>query len=246
MPSANYDACQHIINQIKAYVRQQVPEKDSALIETFAQRYFASCSIDDLQERSVEEWFAILYSHWKFINPRKPGEAKIRVFNADLEKDGWHALHTIIEISHDDIPFLVDSTRMVLNRYGYEIHFIIHFGGLKVRRDQQDNIVEILPPAAIGKEALSEAPIYIEIDYIVDENAIVQLAEEISHVLNDVRMSVVDWRKMVGRVEMCLSELENNPPKVDAAELAESRDFLRWLINNNFTFLGARDYNLIG
>ena len=59
-------------------------------------------------------------------------------------------------------------------------------------------------------------------------------------------MSVADWRKMVSRVEDCLNELENNPPSLDLAELAESRDFLRWLINNNFTFLGARDYKLIG
>src|SRR5205814_2045573 len=29
-------------------------------------------------------------------------------------------------------------------------------------------------------------------------------------------------------------------------EIAESKDFLRWLISNNFTFLGSRDYKLIG
>ncbi|MBV9576228.1 MAG: NAD-glutamate dehydrogenase, partial [Gammaproteobacteria bacterium] len=56
-----------------------------------------------------------------------------------------------------------------------------------------------------------------------------------------------DWRKMSARVEECLNELENNsPPNLDLAELVESRDFLRWLINNNFTFLGSRDYKLIG
>src|SRR3989338_7925058 len=73
-----------------------------------------------------------------------------------------------------------------------------------------------------------------------------KLKSDIDRVLMDVRAAVADWRKVVQRAESCLSELEISPPTLDPAEIAESRDFLRWLINNNFTFLGARDYKLIG
>ena len=73
-----------------------------------------------------------------------------------------------------------------------------------------------------------------------------ELKTEITSVLGDVRAAVADWRKMLDRVSECLKELEVNPPRVDAADLAESKDFISWLINNNFTFLGARDYKLIG
>ena len=83
----------------------------------------------------------------------------------------------------------------------------------------------------------SEAPIYIEIDRLADEEAMQSLQVEIANVLNDVRVSVADWQKMMDRVRSCLNDLENNPPKVDQEELNESRDFLRWLINNNFTFI---------
>ncbi len=187
-----------------------------------------------------------LYSHWNFIYHRTPDEAKIHIFNPDKEKDGWESAHTVIQISHDDIPFLVDSIRIVANRFGYQIHFIIHFGGFKVRRDTHHHIIEIIPMVKIDKNVSSEAPIYIEIDRLTDEKTMEELKENISNVLSDVRLSVADWRKMVGRVEACLNDLENHPPALDQAELAESRDFLRWLINNNFTFLGARDYKLIG
>lgn len=235
-----------IINQLLAEINKKNKGKTAELLTAFAQRYFFTCTVEDLKERSITELYNILYSHWQFIYERQAMEAKIRIFNPDEEHDGWKSTHTVIQISHDDIPFLVDSTRMVINRYGYQIHFIIHFGGLKVKRDNKHQITDILPIGRIEKHTSSEAPIYIEIDRLVDEKSMQQLMTDIDAVLADVRASVADWRRMVGRVEECLNELEINPPHLDLAELAESRDFLRWINNNNFTFLGARDYKLIG
>ncbi len=240
-------ASQHIINQVKAYIKSRVSEKEAVLLELFAQRYFSSTALEDLQKFSIENLCEILMSHWKFIYQRQPGEAKIRIFNPEKARDGWESTHTVIQISHDDIPFLVDSTRMVINRYGYQIHFIIHFGGLKVIRDHHNRIIDVLSNGHLEKNARPEAPIYIEIDRINDEKAMQDLHLDIDRVLGDVRVAVADWRKTVARVEECLNELENNPPPtLNLSELNESRDFLRWLINNNFTFLGSRDYKLVG
>lgn len=246
MTGINNGECQNIINQIKTYIKNHAPEKEIHLLDAFAQRYYLASSVEDLKHRSIQNLYGILYSHWKFISQRSPGEAKIKIFNPEKSVDGWESTHTIIQISHDDIPFLVDSIRMVINHYGYQIHFIVHFGGLKVIRNKQHNITKLLPLGEIEKDATSEAPIYIEIDRLTDEKDMSELGVEIDKVLGDVRASVADWRKMVAKVEDCLGELENNPPSLELAELAESRDFLRWLVNNNFTFLGVRDYKLIG
>jgi glutamate dehydrogenase len=244
MTGANNGECQNVITQIKDYIHAYAPKKEAALLEAFAQHYFLGSSIDDLKAKSIADLYHILFSHWQFISERKKGEAKIRIFNPSMEKDGWESSHTIIQISHDDIPFLVDSTRMVINRFGYQIHFIIHFGGFKVKRNSQHQITDIVD--ANDKDASSEAPIYIEIDRLSDQHTMDELKTEISYVLGDVRVAVADWRKMVTRVEECLEYLNTNPSHLDAAELSESQDFLRWIINNNFTFLGARDYKLIG
>lgn len=246
MTGVNNGVCQEIINQLKSYIKKNAPAKDAALLETFAERYFISSSSDDLKERSIEDLYGILLSHWEFINGRAKGQAKIRIFNPTKSNEGWASTHTVIQVSHDDIPFLVDSIRMVINRFDYQIHFIIHFGGLKLIRDKHHNITRIVPFNATEKDMQSEAPIYIEIDRIVDEKAMATLQLEIDHTLNDVRASVMDWRQMMQRAEESLHELDKNPPGLDADELSESRDFLRWIINNNFTFLGSRDYKLIG
>jgi glutamate dehydrogenase len=39
---------------------------------------------------------------------------------------GWQSTHTIIEIVNDDMPFLVDSVTMEVNRQGLTLHLIVH------------------------------------------------------------------------------------------------------------------------
>lgn len=240
------DKLHNIIKEVINYIKRHATAEDRELLTVFAKRYLISASIEDLIDRSVEDLYGMVQSHWDIVYQRAPLESKVHVFNPTRELNGWHSTHTVIEISNDDIPFLVDSTRMVINRYGFQIHFILHFGGLKVKRDQYNRITEILPPLKTDKNALSEAPIYIEIDRISDERLMQDLRSDILRVLGDVRLAVVDWSKMVGRVEACLDELEKNQAHLDVNEVSESRDFLHWLINNNFTFLGSREYKLIG
>ena len=86
----------------------------------------------------------------------------------------------------------------------------------------------------------------LKIDRQTDAELMTTLCTNIQRVLADVRVAVSDWRQMVARAEEGLRELEQSPPPLDAAEINESKDFLRWLIDGNFTFLGCRDYTLVG
>ena len=51
-----------------------------------------------------------------FARRREPGEPNVRVYNPDFEQHGWQSTHTVVEIVTDDMPFLVDSMSMELNR----------------------------------------------------------------------------------------------------------------------------------
>jgi len=239
---------ENFINELTTYIRTHTRGHESILLQAFARQYFSTVSLYDLKAYNIENLYAIVRSHWKLINSRAPGELIVRVFNTDLKTDGWKSPHTVIQIVQDDMPFLVDSTRMAINHFDLQIHFISHFAGLKVV-SHGDHVTEIVTSTNNNnnKNVLAVAPIYIEVDAMHDQAAMDKLKQNIIDALQDVKLAVSDWRKMVARVETCLTELENNPPPVVAQdELIESRDFLRWLINNNFTFLGARDYKLIG
>lgn len=236
------------VNQICNYLEKKgcIPASQKTAFEMFAQRYYTACGLEDLTGRSIENLAGGLFSHWQFVYQRKPGEVKVKIFNPDPAKDHWQSTHTIIEISHDDIPFLVDSIRMEVNRNGFQIHYAIHFGGLKVKRDKQNRITQIMPIDIHDPDEVSEAPIYMEIDRQIDPAVMQTLKENIERVLDDVRAAVSDWHKIVAKAKESLAELDQNPPPLDPAEINESKDFLSWLINNHFTFLGCRDYKLIG
>lgn len=237
---------QELINKILAQSQNRVPKDQAELLATFAQRYYAPAPLSDLYEHSIEDLSGALVSQWSLIYQRKPGESKVRIFNPTAEENGWQSKHTIIEVSHDDIPFMVDSIRMVVNRSDILIHLAIHFGGLKVVRDAENRIIKIVPIGEDDPKALTEAPIYLEIDRQSNPAIMEELRTHIEESLRDVRASVADWLPMIRRCEEVVLELDKNPPPIDPAEIEESKDFLCWMIDNHFTFLGSRDYKLIG
>ncbi len=96
-------------------------------------------------------------------------------------------------------------------------------------------------------ETLRELWMQIEITREADPANLAHLTQSIAGVLADVRAAVDDWQRMRRILRALLDELPGPPtPPVPAAELAETQDFLRWLDDDNFTFLGYREYDFTG
>ena len=51
---------------------------------------------------------------------------------------------------------------------------------------------------------------------------------------------------MIERVQAVVAELKTNPPPLPVDEIAEAIQFLQWLLADNFTFIGVRNYNFDG
>src|SRR5262249_48157611 len=63
-----------------------------------------------------------------------------------------------------------------------------------------------------------------------------------AQVLAEVRVWAHGWRAMGERGQQPIGGLKTNPPPVPPEEVAETTQFLYWLIANNFTLLGVRNY----
>ncbi|HET6662307.1 MAG TPA: NAD-glutamate dehydrogenase, partial [Rubrobacter sp.] len=142
-----------------------------------------------------------------------------------------------------DMPFLVDSTRMEINRQGYAIHMILH-PVMNVRRDEEGRLLEVLPPDTDEEDAISESVIHVEVDRQTEPFVLEDLKQAIQKTLADVKAAVEDWPKMRGGVGDIVSGLEENAPDFEPEDLAETRAFLEWIDDDNFTFLGYREYDL--
>lgn len=246
MTPATLDSREEIINKIIALINKKLPAKQAHLVSIFAQQYYSNVPLEDLQEHSLSDLYGALLSHWSIISQRQKGESAIRVYNPHFEHHGWQSTHTIIEVANDDMPFLVDSLQMEINRQGYKVHFMIHLGAVKILRDENFKIVDILPFDAPMDDAVLEAPIYIEIDRQSDPKELEKLRLQLIRILADVRMVVEDWRKMSERMQEALRDIDKLPLPADAEDIEETKAFLRWLDDDHFTYLGSRDYELKG
>ena len=197
----------------------------------------------DVAERSPRNLYGAALSLLRFAERRRAGRAKIRVHNPDPDTDGWSSQHTIIEIVNDDMPFLVDSVTGAINAGNRAVHLIIH-PIFTVARGADGRLGEI---RAAGTAGLRESWMQIEITPEADPAGLACLTRILAAVLDDVRAAVEDWQPMRQVLRDVVSELSEEPgPPVQAAPLAEAKEFLRWLDDDHFTFLGFREYLLQG
>src|SRR5919112_2463220 len=152
-----------LLDKIVAHIKEQMPEDQALQVEEFVRQYYGWVDTDDLEDRSPIDAYGVAVSHWNFASRREPGERKIRIYNPVFEEHVWQSTHTVVEMVNDDMPFLVDSTRMEINRQGYAIHMILH-PVMNVRRDEEGRLIEVLHPDAEDEDAISESVIHVEVD----------------------------------------------------------------------------------
>ncbi len=231
------------IADVLALVRARIAGDQREHVERFVQEHYRHVDPDELASRAPEDLYGAAISHWNFASRRPIGHARVRVFNPTLEEHEWQSTHTIVQIVNDDMPFLVDSVTMAVNRRGLTLHLIVH-PVLTVNRDVSGRL------AGLAREdeadsAGRESFMHIEVDRIADPAAMDALTDEISRALADVRVAVADWTVMRGKIAAVLAEIAQRPPPVGASELAEARAFLEWVADNHFTLIGYRCHDLV-
>ncbi len=214
-------------------------------LSEFVSAYFESTDPDEILARGPATLFGIASAHWRLLDaPRAAQSARIRVFNPTLAEDGFVSDHTSVQIVHDDMPFLVDSVTMTINRSGRTAHWIVH-PLLHVARNAQGR-PEAVGSAAGANAAAGSAPIesliMVECDRILGAPERDALASDLGRVLGDVRAAVQDWHAMLERVQALGPAVARS--QLSPTSRQEGIAFLRWLEDRHFTFLGARDYDV--
>lgn len=243
MVALKHHSIEPLIEQIISRSEKDLPKSEVSLFGQFVRLYYSQAHLDDFEDQSPDNLYGMAKSHWKLIHHRHQKELKIRVFNPDKKRDGWESQHTIIQVITEDMPFLVDSMRMELNRLDLTIHLMIYMGGMKVDRNNQGAAIDILPYNSSEKSyADIESPIYMEIDRQTGKETLENIESNIKRVLADVRCAVEDWGKMQERMRETIETISSGFMPQKPSEVNETIAFLEWLLEDHFTFLGVRDY----
>ena len=219
----------------------------------FTELFYAHVMPADLAFFSAHDREHIVASCWQLARQRKRGTANLRLFNPSPVQDGWTVDHTVLEAVNDDMPFLVDSITGELHRRGLGIHFVIH-PVMRLRRNTQGELLEVVKKSGAalaengpgGDKILTESVIHVQFDHVLDPAILKDIETTIRSVLADVRAAVEDWPEMRRRMAEALEHAAASKLQEAADEnTEEAREFLRWLDNNNFTYLGYRDIDLV-
>ncbi len=233
---------QALLEQVLRIADQRLgsaPAREEA--RAFISLFYDNIDPEDLADRAAEDLYGAAMAELAFARVFASGTPKLRVYNPRTEEHGWSSPHTVIEIVNDDMPFLVDSVSMEVNRQGYTLHLLNH-PIITAQRDAEGHLKSSGPPS---KEGRHESLIHVEIDRETDAAKLRALGSGILAVLSDVRASFEDWNGMRARMEAIVKELESPPPFLKNDETEEVRAFLAWAVDHHFTFLGYRDYELL-
>jgi glutamate dehydrogenase len=197
---------------------------------------------EDLLQYPREALARVAEEIWAFLATRPPGKPKIR-FDAprrDIEAAAYSALTLI----NDDGPFLFDSILAELAEQGLSVQLAVH-PVVGVARNAEGVLTQYgAAPTTPGYRR--ESLIHFHLEPVEDAEHRAAVVEALERVLADVRAAVGDWKAMLARVEAAIADLTKHPPGLPAEEINEAVEFVRWLAEDNFTFLGVREYRLAG
>lgn len=235
-----------IIDKIIAVAVKRSKKGDRARVESFVGQYFNHLAIDDLEAMETDALVGLALHHLDSAVTHKPGKPLINIYNPAVQKEGWGLGHTVVEIITSDKPFLIDSVTAEINRHGFGVHISIH-PVMRVRRTAAGALTDILEPGILGAEKGVTAESFIHLQ--IDEQPLMRhenIKASLMEVLADVGLAVRDWRNMRATLAALVDELETLTVSLPLEEVSEVRDFLRWLHDDNFTFLGYREYEFTG
>jgi glutamate dehydrogenase len=231
-----------LLENVIKLIQSKFKKNQAEVVSRFAQYFYGSISPEDLNHRAANDLYASVLSLWNFLNTGNQDDVCVRVFNPEFESHGWRSSHTVIELVHPDMPFLVDSVRMELNRLGLGIHLHIHLP-ISIQRNSK-NVISSIELASESKKRSNVTPMYLEIDRQLDQEELDDIRENLERVLSDVRTAVNDWTPMKEKLRSVLKRVEKSQSNVSEEKRKETQAFLEWISGNHFTLLAYTSYDL--
>ena len=187
---------QAILDEVLRIADERLAPPEAREARAFIARYYEQLDAEDLSARTVPDLYGCAMAHLAFARRFVSGKPKVRVYNPRPAEDGWASPHTVIEMVNDDMPFLVDSVTMEVNRQGCTLHLLNH-PLFSTRRDADGALRAFGAP---GTEERQESLIHVEVDREIDPARLEALGAGLLSVLADVRAAWEDWNEMRSRI----------------------------------------------
>ncbi len=230
---------------------------EASLLCDFARGFWSRAPGQLLRERSPDDLAALTRGAFEFAAAPDPsaagesaagesGAAGVRVQMTSPSEEGWSAPATVIRTLVSDRPFIVDTIREFLGSEGVAIREYL-YPVLRLERDAEGRLVGAGPGSSGERYSLN----HCEVQRIPGESRRAWVVDELRRRLEQVVAVTEDFGPMLEALESTRAVVASYGA---AAEQANGRDaappeileFLRWLEDGHFIFLGYREYGITG
>ncbi len=233
-----------LLDEITKLVQRNFNPKHKENIKSFIKQFYRHPSYEEIRKLPTERIASGLSEMWEYIQDRKAGEPKMKVYYWRPDFKTHLSERIVINIVNDDMSFLVDSLIEMLARFELTPRRIIH-PVLKLHRDEKGHLDQILEHKGGPEEGTFESVIHCEIVEGATPDLVKDIERELAIVLRDVLLATSDWQEMRQKIEVALADLLSPHSPRSQEQRTEVEKFLQWMKEDHFTFLGYAFYDLM-
>ena len=165
----------HLIEALEALIRERLPAEQTGRLLRFVGHYYARIPEELQIHGEPMDLYGAALAHWGHARLRGPEQSLVRIYNPTLETSGWECPHTVVEVVIEDMPFLVDSLRMELNRHGLRVLSIVH-PIVPVQRNEAGELTDV---PEYTRNSCDEAFIHLEVERRTDRGLLQRLQSDL-------------------------------------------------------------------
>ena len=231
-----------LVRELLARVDRKVPAARAETIREFARAYVRRLPPDVEAEVTTEELFGQVLGAFELADGRGTEPFAVRAFNPSLADDGYQTVGTVVETNCEDTPFLVESVSNALAARDLEVRLRIH-PVIGTERDADGRIARVLN---VRDAVTRESVIHVEVGRHLEQGELAEVERQVRSVLGDVQRATRDFAAMRERAEGMIEAARAAGGAYPEDEIEDTANFLEWLLDENFVFLGYREYALEG
>ncbi|WP_306120317.1 MULTISPECIES: NAD-glutamate dehydrogenase [unclassified Roseitalea] len=232
-----------MVQKLSAAAKRALSEITDALDEqshTLAERLVADAHAEDLSNIAPDLLARAIAQTARTLARHRPGKSLVEVA-ADPEATPV----SMISVINDNMPFLFDSVLGEINDKAPRVEFVVH-PVLDIQHDHDTfEIIDTSRPG-MARQKTNRVSVICAIVDGLDEQGNERLADAIGSTLGQVAAAVRDWPAMLARLDEVVTELRSGVLPARKSDVREAIAFLQWLHDDNFTFLGIREYDYVG
>lgn len=199
-------------------------DEESRRLAIFSEHLFSRLPADSVELFPAEKRPTVTHRAFEFFCTRT------EAISVRCEADGDKAV--IVETLMPDCAFIVDSIHEYFRAKEFPVLILLH-PIFHVARDANGAIVSFeLASADEERESFT----YAQLEIVPEPLRLRQIETDLRQILAQVAAATADFSAMTTRALQICQETARK------RELVEIRDFLRWLVQSAFVFLGYRHY----